>query len=56
VIPQAIREAMGLTPGEKLCVLNYGDRVEFIPVRALKKMRGVLRGMDPSIERESDRL
>jgi AbrB family looped-hinge helix DNA binding protein len=56
VIPQAIREAMRLIPGEKLRVLNYGDRVEFIPVRPIQQMRGFLRGMDTGIEREEDRL
>ncbi len=56
VIPQAIREALQLTPGEKLRVLRYSDRVEFIPVRPIKEMRGLLRGMDTDIEREGDRL
>lgn len=56
VIPQAIREALQLTPGEKLRVLRYADRVEFIPVRPIQQMRGFLRGMDTVIEREDDRL
>lgn len=56
VIPQAIREALHLTAGEKLRVLRYADRVEFIPVRPIQQMRGFLRGMDTGIEREDDRL
>lgn len=56
VIPQAIREALQLKAGEKLRVLRYGDRVEFIPVRSIQEMRGFLRGMDTTIEREDDRL
>ena len=56
VIPQAIREALRLKAGEKLRVLRYGDRVEFIPVRPIQEMRGFLRGMDTEIEREDDRL
>jgi AbrB family looped-hinge helix DNA binding protein len=56
VIPQAIRDALQLKAGEKLRVLRYGDRVEFIPVRSIKEMRGFLRGMDTHIEREDDRL
>ena len=56
VIPQAIREALRLTPGEKLRVLRYADRVEFIPVRPIQQMRGFLRGMNTTIEREDDRL
>ncbi len=56
VIPQAIREELQLTPGEKLRVLRFSDRVELIPVRAVKDMRGFLRGMDTMIEREDDRV
>ena len=56
VIFQAIREALHLTAGEKLRVLRYAGRVEFIPVRPIQQMRGFLRGMDMTIEREDDRL
>ena len=56
VIPQDIREALHLTAGEKLRVLHYAGRVEFIPVRPVRQMRGFLRGMDTAIEREPDRL
>ncbi len=56
VIPQAIREALHLTAGEKLRVIRYAGRVEFIPVRPIQQMRGFLRGMDTRIEREEDRL
>lgn len=56
VIPQAIREALRISPGEKLRVLRYGDRVELIPVRTPREMRGFLRGIDTTIERDEDRL
>ena len=56
VIPLALREALRLSPGEKLRVMHYQDRVEFIPVRPIKKMRGFLRGIDTRIKREADRL
>lgn len=56
VIPQPIREALRLTPGETLRVLQYADRVEFIPVRPTQQMRGFLRGMDTTIDRDADRL
>lgn len=56
VIPQEIRESLQLKAGEKLRVVRYADRVEFIPVRPIRKMRGFLRGMDTTIEREPDRL
>ncbi len=56
VIPQVIRERLRLLPGERFRVISYGDRVELIPVRPIKEMRGILKGMDTEIEREDDRL
>ena len=56
VIPQAIREALHLIPGEKLRVLRHANRVEFIPVRPIQEMRGFLKNMDTNIHREGDRL
>jgi AbrB family looped-hinge helix DNA binding protein len=56
VIPQAIREELALKPGEKMQVLRYDDRVELIRIRPIQELRGFLRGMDTTIEREEDRL
>lgn len=39
VIPLAIRERLGLEPGQKVQALAYDNRIEFIPVRTLKSMR-----------------
>jgi len=55
VIPKAIRELLGLKPGQKLQAIPFGDRIELIPVRRLKEMRGFLRGIDTTVEREPDR-
>ena len=56
VIPQAVREAMKLSPGEKMRVLQFGNRVELIRVRAPKEMRGLLAGMDTALPRDTDRV
>lgn len=56
VIPQKIREAMGLRSGEKAQVISYRNRIEIIPLREIRKLRGVLKGMNTSFEREGDRL
>ena len=56
VIPQAIRQAMGLVPGVKLQVVHFLDRIEMIPVRSSKSLRGSLRGIDTSVPRERDRV
>jgi AbrB family looped-hinge helix DNA binding protein len=52
VIPQEAREALEIEPGQKIQVLVYEGRVELIPVRKLKKMRGFLRGIDTRVPRD----
>ena len=56
VIPKAIRENMGLKPGQKLQVIAHDNRIELIPVRPIRQMRGFLKGIDTSVERDADRL
>jgi len=56
VIPQRIREALGLKPGQKIEAVQYLDRVEFIPVRPIHTMRGFLKGIDTSVPRDRDRV
>ncbi|MFI5347252.1 MAG: AbrB/MazE/SpoVT family DNA-binding domain-containing protein [Elusimicrobiota bacterium] len=56
VIPQIIRESMGLHSGEMVQVIPYENRIELIPVRAMKSMRGFLRGINTAVRREKDRL
>jgi AbrB family looped-hinge helix DNA binding protein len=51
-IPGFIREALGLQPGQKLQAIQYGDRIELIPVRPMHKARGMLAGIDTSVPRE----
>jgi AbrB family looped-hinge helix DNA binding protein len=55
VIPKAVREALNLVPGRKFHVLHYNGRIELIPVRDAKSMRGFLRGIDTRVPREADR-
>ena len=56
VIPRAIRESLCIRPGQKVQVILYQDRIELIPVKPVKKMRGFLKGIDTTVEREPDRL
>ncbi len=56
VIPQRIRERLRLRPGERFHVIHYEGRVELIPARQMKEMRGFLRGMDAHVKRDEDRL
>ena len=55
VIPKPIRETLGLSPGQKVQAIVYGDRIELIPVRSVKEMRGFLKGIDTTVKREADR-
>jgi AbrB family looped-hinge helix DNA binding protein len=56
VIPKAIRDSLGLEPGQKVQALAFNNRIELIPVQPLKKMRGFLAGIDTSVPREKDRV
>ncbi len=56
VIPRAVRESLSIRPGQKVQVIRYGDRIELILLRPAKKMRGFLKGMDTTVERETDRV
>ena len=55
VIPKAVRERLGIQPGQKLQILQLADRIEFVPLRSLKNMRGFLRGIQTNVRREQDR-
>ena len=56
VIPKTIRDLLGLRPGQKVQAIAYEDRIELIPIRRMKEMRGFLRGIDTSVAREPDRV
>ncbi len=55
VIPRAAREKLDLKPGQKVHVIAYDGRIQIIPVRPVKEMRGFLKGMDADFDREPDR-
>ena len=56
VIPQAVREAMGLRTGERAHIIAFRTRIEIIPLRDIRKLRGYLKGIDTSFARENDRV
>ena len=56
VIPRSVRERLNLRPGQQVQVIPYEDRIEFIPVRPARELRGSLRGMPTDLSREPDRL
>lgn len=56
VIPKRVRQSLDIQPGQKMQVIQYGDRVELIPLRPARELRGFLKGIDTTIVREPDRL
>jgi AbrB family looped-hinge helix DNA binding protein len=56
VIPRRVREALGIEPGQKVQVIAYQNRIELVPVRSARSLRGFLKGIDTSVEREADRV
>lgn len=56
VIPKEIRESMGIVSGQKVQVMTYQNRIELIPLKPMKELRGLLKGIDTGVERDSDRL
>ena len=56
VIPKEIRESMGIVSGQKVQMLTYQNRIELIPLKPMKEMRGFLEGIETAVEREDDRL
>ncbi len=56
VIPKEVRDSMGIVSGQKIQILTYQNRIELIPIRPMKKMRGFLKGIDTSIKRDKDRV
>lgn len=55
-IPPSLRKKLNLQPGQKVQVIEYDNRLEYIPLRNIKEMRGFLKGIDTKIKRDADRV
>ena len=55
VIPRAVRERLQLEPGQQVQAIVYGERIELLPLRSARSLRGFLRGIDTQVDREPDR-
>jgi AbrB family looped-hinge helix DNA binding protein len=56
VIPRQVREAMDLKPGTRLQIVQFEDRIELIPLRTAKSLRGSLPGLNTQVPRDTDRV
>lgn len=55
VIPKDIRDSLKLSPGQKVHAILYDNRIELIPIKPIKKMKGFLKGMNTDVPRDKDR-
>lgn len=55
VIPQAVREALGLRSGGKVQMFAFRERIEIVPVKDVRSLRGLARGINTSFTRDADR-
>ena len=56
VIPKEVRDSMGIESGQKIQMLMYRNRIELIPIKPMKKMKGLLKGMDTDVRKDEDRV
>jgi AbrB family looped-hinge helix DNA binding protein len=56
VIPKRLRNALKLLPGQKVQMVVYDNRIEMIPLRNISEIKGFLKGIDTTVEREPDRI
>lgn len=56
VIPKEIRENSGIRAGSQMEILFYDDRIELIPIKSIKSLKGSLPEIDTNIQRDSDRV
>jgi AbrB family looped-hinge helix DNA binding protein len=56
VIPRAVRERLGIRPGQKMQIIPYDGRIEVVPVLPAHELRGFLDDLENTFSREIDRL
>jgi len=56
VIPKEVRDSMGIISGQKIQMLTYRNRIELIPIKPMKEMKGFLKGINTEVKRDKDRL
>ncbi len=56
VIPKEIRENSGIKVVSKMDMFVYDGRIELVPIKSIKSLKGSLPGIDTNIQRDSDRV
>ena len=52
VIPKTLRETLRILPGQKMHVVECNGRIELIPERGMKDLRGFLKGINTECNRK----
>ena len=56
VIPRHARERLHIQPGQRMQVIEYEGRLEFVLERDISDLRGFVRGINTAFQREGDRV
>ncbi len=57
VIPQDVRESVGIKPGDRMVVLQKGDVIYLVRVGSIKSMKGFAKGVSSKgVRDESERF
>ena len=56
LIPEEICRKTGLKAGASLEIISYNNRIELVPIKPMKNLKGIFKGIDTAILREDDRI
>ena len=55
-IPAKIRKSLNIKAGQKVLMIPIVGRIEIVPIKDAKLLRGIAKGIDLNIEKEEDRF
>jgi AbrB family looped-hinge helix DNA binding protein len=56
VIPERMRQSLGIHPGDKLHAIEFAGRISLLPVSSMQSARGSLKGINTDVPRDPDRM
>ncbi|MBO6534678.1 MAG: AbrB/MazE/SpoVT family DNA-binding domain-containing protein [Balneolaceae bacterium] len=55
-IPAKIMKSLNIKAGQKVLMIPIDGRIEMVPIKDAKSLRGIAKGIELNIEKEADRL